>query len=217
LKKIIRILIADDHKVVREGLKAFLAPIPDFLLEGEAADGLEAVEMAALLHPDVILLDLMMPGRDGIGAVREILKTDPTAKVIIITSFMEDTKVIEAIRAGAAGYFLKEASPLEIETAIRDVHRGETAFPSKISNILVKEINRPSKPEVKVSQLTDREMEILKLIARGKSNQDIADEIFLSVWTVRTYVTGILDKLGLENRTQAALFAVKSNLVRLEE
>ncbi len=217
MNDVIRLLIADDHRVVREGLKAFIAPIPDFRLEGEAANGLEAVELAARLHPDVILLDLVMPGLDGIGAVREILKENPEAKIIIITSFMEDTKVIDAIRAGASGYFLKEATPQEIETAIRDVFQGETAFPTKISNILVKEISRPRKTESKITQLTDREVEILKLIARGKSNQEIADEIFLSVWTVRTYVTGILDKLGLENRTQAALFAVKSNLVNLEE
>lgn len=212
----IRLLIADDHRVVREGLKAFIAPIEDFELAGEAEDGIAAVEMAAHLQPDVILLDLKMPGLDGIGAVKQIKNNDPKARIIIITSFFEDEKVIEAIRAGASGYFLKEASPDEIEDAIRTVNQGQMAFPPVISNILVREINRPEKTEDKVTHLTDREIEILRLIAQGKSNQEIADQVFLSVWTVRTYVTTILEKLGVENRTQAALVALKSNLVKLE-
>jgi two-component system, NarL family, response regulator LiaR len=212
----IRLLLADDHKMVREGLKAFFAPTDDFEVVAEAADGIEAVEKACQTVPDVILLDLIMPNLDGIEAANRIKKKLPDAKIIIITSSLEESKVIASIKAGAAGYLLKDSSPLEIEDAIKKVNRGETAFPSRITNIMVKELNKPSKPPSKCTTLTDRETEILKLIANGMSNQEIADQLFLSVWTVRTYVTGILDKLEVDNRTQATLYALREGLVKLD-
>ena len=212
----IRLLLADDHKMVREGLKAFFAPTDDFEVVAEAADGLEAVEKASQTLPDVILLDLIMPNLDGIEAANRIKKKNPDTKIIIITSSLEESQVIASIKAGASGYLLKDSSPLEIEDAIKKVSRGETAFPSRITNIMVKELNKPSKPPSKCTTLTDRETEILKLIANGMSNQEIADQLFLSVWTVRTYVTGILDKLEVDNRTQATLYALREGLVNLD-
>ncbi|MBA4383526.1 MAG: DNA-binding response regulator [Anaerolinea sp.] len=212
----IRLLLADDHKMVREGLKAFFAPTDDFEVVAEASDGIEAVEKASQTLPDVILLDLIMPNMDGIEAAIRIKKKLTDAKIIIITSSLEETQVIASIKAGASGYLLKDSSPLEIEDAIKKVARGETAFPSRITNIMVKELNKPSKPPSKCTTLTDRETEILKLIANGMSNQEIADQLFLSVWTVRTYVTGILDKLQVDNRTQATLYALREGLVNLD-
>jgi NarL family two-component system response regulator LiaR len=213
----IRLLLADDHKMVREGLKAFFAPADDFEVVAEAADGVEAVEKACQTKPDVILLDLIMPNMDGIEAAIKIKSQLPDAKIIIITSSLEESQVIASIKAGASGYLLKDSSPLEIEEAIKKVHAGETAFPSRITSIMVKELNKPAKPPSKSAALTDRETEILKLVASGLSNQEIADRLFLSVWTVRTYVTGILDKLEVENRTQATLYALREGLVNLEE
>ncbi|HCS38820.1 MAG TPA: DNA-binding response regulator [Anaerolineaceae bacterium] len=212
----IRLLLADDHKMVREGLKAFFAPTDDFEVVAEAANGLEAVEKADQTLPDVILLDLVMPNLDGIEAANRIKKKNPDAKIIIITSSLEESQVIASIKAGAAGYLLKDSSPLEIEEAIKKVYRGESAFPSRITNIMIKELNKPSKPVSKCTTLTDRETEILKLIANGMSNQEIADQLFLSVWTVRTYVTAILDKLSVDNRTQATLYALREGLVKLD-
>ncbi len=213
----IRLLLADDHKMVREGLKAFFAPTDDFEVIAEAVDGVEAVEKASLSKPDVILLDLLMPNMNGIEAATKIRAILPDSKIIIITSSLEESQVIASIKAGASGYLLKDSSPLEIEYAIKKVHEGDTAFPSRITSIMVKELNRPSKPPSKCLTLTERETEILKLVAKGLSNQEIADQLFLSVWTVRTYVTGILDKLEVENRTQATLYALREGLVNLEE
>jgi NarL family two-component system response regulator LiaR len=213
----IRLVIADDHKMVREGLKAFIAPTPGFEIIGEACNGLEAVDLAARLLPDIILLDLVMPEMDGIGATREIKKNNPDVKIIIITSYVEEIKVIAAIKAGASGYLLKDSSPQEIERAIREVYQGESAFPSRIASILVRELNRSEKAAEKSVHLSEREIEILKLIALGMTNQEIADRLFLSVWTIRTYVSGILDRLQVENRTQAALFALREGLVNIEK
>ncbi|NMC54275.1 MAG: response regulator transcription factor [Chloroflexi bacterium] len=213
----IQLLIADDHRVVREGLKAFIAPTPGLEIIGEASNGAEAVELASRLKPDVVLLDLMMSGMDGIEATQQIRQNNPNARVVIITSFMEEDRVIHAVKAGAAGYLLKDSSPLEIENAIREVAKGGSAFPSRIASILVKEINRPQEKPKDEIPLTERETEILKLIARGYSNQQIADELFLSVWTVRTYVSTVLEKLAVENRTLATLYALREGLVKLEQ
>ncbi len=213
----IRIMLADDHKMVREGLKAFFAPTEGFEIVAEAVDGVEAVDKAVQYKPDVILLDLLMPNMDGIEATTKIKEQLPDSKIVIITSSLEEAQVIASIRAGASGYLIKDSSPLEIEEAIRKVYQGETAFPSRITSIMVKELNRPAKPLSKCNTLTERETEILKLVANGLSNQEIANRLFLSVWTVRTYVTGILDKLGVENRTQATLYALREGLISLNE
>jgi two-component system, NarL family, response regulator LiaR len=212
----IRLLIADDHRLVREGIKAFIAPTPGFEIVGEASNGLEAVDLAKRLHPDVILLDLVMPELDGIDATREIKNHDPNVKILIISSFVEETKVIASVKAGASGYLMKDSSPEEIETAIRNVYQGESAFPARITSILIKEINRPLGTAKKNILLTEREIEILKLMAQGMSNQEIADRLFLSVWTIRTYVAEILNKLQVDNRTQATLYALREGLVKLD-
>lgn len=215
--KKIRLLLADDHRMVREGLKAFFSPTDQFEVIAEAEDGVEAVDKAVRYQPDVILLDLIMPKMDGIEAARRIREELPSSKIIIITSSLEESQVIASVRAGASGYLLKDSSPLEIEEAIKMVFRGETAFPSRITSIMVKELTRQDKPPSKCTTLTEREIEILKLVAGGLSNQEIADRLFLSVWTVRTYVTGILAKLEVENRTQATLYALREGIVSLEE
>lgn len=215
MSETIRLLIADDHKIVREGLKAFIAPTEGFEVVGESSNGADVIELAKQLNPDVILLDLLMPGLDGISAAREIIQSNPQARIIIITSYLEDQKVIAAIKAGAAGYILKDSSPHELETAIREVHNGNSVFPARIASILVKEICQTEKREENRNPLTERETEILKLVAEGLSNQEIADRLYLSVWTVRTHVTEILGKLGVENRTQAALYALREGLAKL--
>ncbi len=183
----------------------------------EAANGVEAVRLAGQTKPDIVLLDLLMPEMDGIEAAQKIREVLPDLKIIIITSSLEESKVIAAIRAGASGYLLKDSSPTEIENAIRKVYAGDTVFPSRITNILVKELSRQETQPPKTVSLTDRETDILLLLANGLSNQEISERLFLSVWTVRTYVTTILDKLGVENRTQAALYAIKEGLVNLHE
>lgn len=212
----IRILIVDDHKLVREGIKAFIAPLTDMEVVGEGADGQEGVNLAAKLQPDVILLDLIMPRMNGIEATRAILKENPSARILIITSFVEDEKVIAAIRAGASGYLIKDSTPEELYTAIRDIYEGVTVLAPRLASVLVREVNRqqnaPQNP-----LLTDREIDILKWVGRGLPNQEIAEKVVLSVWTVRTHITNILAKLGLENRTQLALYALREGLVDLEK
>lgn len=212
----IRVLIADDHRMVREGLKAFLLPQEDIEVAGEAKDGVEALALADNLRPDVILLDLMMPRMDGIETTRAIVKRLPETRILIITSFAENEKVMAALKAGATGYLLKDSTPDELRNAILDVYSGESSLSPQIARMVVQEFQhntRPAAREDGVNCLTEREMEILKMVAGGLSNQEIADQLTLSVWTVRTHVTHILNKLGLENRTQAALLALKEGMV----
>jgi two-component system, NarL family, response regulator LiaR len=215
----IRVLIADDHRMVREGLKAFLAPQEDITVIGEAKDGAEALALAERLAPDVILLDLIMPIMDGIQVTHEIKQKNLDARILIITSFAEDEKVIAALKAGATGYLLKDSSPDELREAICRVYAGESSLSPKIARLLINGLNAPAQPEPGNSPeqiLTPREQEIIRMIAAGSSNQEIADTLTLSVWTVRTHVTHILNKLGLENRTQAALLALKEGMLAHE-
>ncbi len=208
----IKLLIVDDHKMVREGLKVFVLPIPDMLVVGEARDGAEAVEMALTLKPDVILLDLIMPMMDGIEATKAICRQASQARILIITSFAEDERVVSAIRAGASGYLLKDSSPQELETAIRAVSRGELYLPSCITRMVIQNFNRPEKHANSMPDLTSREKEVLKLVAGGHSNDAIAKSLVLSPWTVRSHIWRIMKKLQLENRTQVALYAVRSGV-----
>ena len=190
----------------------------DLVLVAEAKDGVEGVEMALLHEPDVILMDLVMPKMDGIEAILEIKKHNPEAQILVLTSFAEDDKVFPAIKAGALGYLLKDSSPNDLLQAIREINRGEASLHPTVARKLILELKAEKKPpQAPQSQLlTTREVEVLGLISRGMSNQDIAEELFVSETTIRFHVSNILGKLHLANRTQAVLFALREGLAQLE-
>jgi DNA-binding NarL/FixJ family response regulator len=210
----IRVLIVDDHAVVREGLRAFLAIQDGLEIAGEASDGEEAVERAKELCPDVILMDLVMPRLDGVGAMRELRAHAPSSRVIVLTSFLDDDRLLPAIQAGAAGYLLKNAEPAEIARAVRAANAGETIIDPTVASRLVQAIADGAAPLPDDAQrLTRREREVLELIAGGRSNKRIALELGISEKTVKTHVGHLLAKLGVSDRTQAALLAVQQGLV----
>lgn len=208
----IRILIADDHPIVREGLRALIHSTPDLELVGEATNGEEAIEKARLLKPDILLLDLIMPRKDGLTAISEIRQENPEARILVLTSFSEEEKVLPAIKAGALGYLLKDSMPQELLQAIHEVHDGQSSLHPVIARKLIRELSEPSSLPATRSLLTAREMEVLKLVAQGLSNREIADRLAFSEYTVRTNVSHILQKLHLASRTQAALYAVREGL-----
>jgi DNA-binding NarL/FixJ family response regulator len=210
----IRVLLVDDHEVVREGLRNFLALQDGLEIVGEASDGNEAIEQAQHLEPDVILMDLVMPGLDGIGAMRRLRARSPRSRVIVLTSFLEDERVLPAIQAGAAGYLLKNVVPAELARAIRAAHAGEAVIDPTAAARLVHAIADASGPRIEEPErLTRRERDVLALIARGQSNKRIALELGISEKTVKTHVGHLLAKLGVTDRTQAALMAVEEGLV----
>ena len=212
----IRILIVDDHAVVREGLHSFIQIKPDMEVVGEAADGVEAVEKAIALKPDVILLDIVMPRLDGVSTIEQLSKEGSTARILVITSFAEDDQIFPAIKAGALGYLLKDSKPEELIQAIRDVYRGNPHFHQAIARKLMDELSRePDLPPTE-DPLTKRELEVLTLIAQGYSNQEIGEQLNISKRTVGKYASNILDKLHLANRTQAALYALRKGIVDLD-
>jgi NarL family two-component system response regulator LiaR len=212
----IRVLIVDDHQVVRQGLRTFLEIQEDVLVVGEAGDGQAAVEMVQQLRPNVVLMDLVMPRLDGISATRQVKALGTEVKVIALTSFTEDDKVFPAIQAGASSYLLKDVSPDDLVEAIRAVHRGEARLHPDIARKLMEQVARqvPASREPRLEELTDRETEVIRLVAQGRSNQDIAGELVISEKTVKTHVSNILGKLNLEDRTQLAIYAIKKGLVK---
>jgi NarL family two-component system response regulator LiaR len=211
----IRIVIADDHAIVRERLRTLIASEPSLQLVGEAGDGVEAVAQTRALQPDVVLMDLMMPHKNGIEAIAEIKRENADVRILVLTSFAEEDKVFPAIRAGALGYLLKDSSPQQLLQAIHDVYRGESSLHPSIALKLIRELTRPSDLPPAEHPLTERELAVLKLVAQGLTNQEIADRLVISEWTVRTHIRNILGKLHLANRTQAALYALREGLANL--
>jgi two-component system, NarL family, response regulator LiaR len=208
----VRLLVVDDHAIVREGIKMFLGFDENLEVIGEAANGQEALEATAALLPEVILMDLVMPVMDGVSAIRELKKRYPEVEIIALTSVLEDEKVVGAVQAGATGYLLKDSSPQELAEAIHAAKRGEVKLHPEAAKRLLRQVQTPDMREA----LTQRETDILKLIGRGFSNKEISKELALSEYTIKAHVSSLLSKLGLSSRTQAALFALKNGLVGLE-
>lgn len=210
------VLLIDDHRVVRQGLRDFLELQEDIEIVGEASSGEEGVQLARELIPDVVLMDLVMPGIDGVEATRQLKAVSPSTRVIVLTSFADDDKVFPAIKAGAISYLLKDVSPEELAHAIRAAQRNEAVLHPEVAARLMQEFSAPRPDEAPVEQLTPREMEVLRLIARGKSNKEIADALIVSEKTVKTHVSNILSKLHLADRTQAAIYALRKRIVAME-
>ncbi len=215
MSEMIRVLIADDHAVVREGLRGLITSEPGMEVVGEARDGLETVQKAQSLKPDVILVDLVMPRQDGIQAITEIKQSVPEARILVLTSFADDDKVFPAIKSGALGYLLKDSSPQELLSAIRDVYHGESSLHPTIARKLIRELSQPPNLPPAEDPLTEREVEVLRLVAQGLANEEIGERLYISERTVRTHVSNILGKLHLANRTQAALYALREGLATL--
>ena len=212
----IRILIADDHAVVRRGLRALIDTEPDMEVVGEASDGVEAVDQASELKPDVILLDMVMPRKNGPEVIADIKDQNSDARILVLTSFAQDDQVFPAIKAGALGYLLKDSSPRDLIQAIHDVHQGASSLHPSIARMLIAELSQPSSMPPTEYPLTDREVEVLKLVAQGLSNEDIGQSLVISDRTVGKHVSNLLEKLHLANRTQAALYALREGLASLD-
>lgn len=218
--KKIRVLLVDDHALVRQGLAMFIEMQPDMEVAGEGSNGIEAVEMAVTVAPDVILLDLVMPGMNGVEATRRILESNPGAHILILTSFGDDDQVFPAIRAGAQGYLLKDIQPTDLVKAIRETAQGKAQLHPDIARRLMEAVSSDQLPHSSklttrpkdLEGLTERELEVLEQIARGLTNREIAEKMVISEKTVKTHVSNLLDKLGLEDRTRAAIWALKHGL-----
>lgn len=212
--KRIKVFVVDDHTVVRKGLKALLAA-EKYKIDviGDAESGDEAIPMIDQLEPDVILMDLEMPGKSGIETIIEIKKSQPDSRILVLTSFAEDEKVFDAIHAGAYGYLLKDTSPDELVQTIRSVYSEKLTLPKEFSHVLLDKKTEISEEPPSQNDLTKRELDVLKYISQGMSNKQIAQELTISITTIRTHVSNIMQKLNLENRTQAALYALKNGLV----
>ncbi|MBP2076537.1 response regulator [Oceanobacillus polygoni] len=209
----IKVLFVDDHEMVRIGVSAYLSAQPDIDVVAEADDGAPAVELALELRPDIILMDLVMKEMDGIEATKKIIEKWPEAKIIIVTSFLDDEKVYPALEAGATSYMLKTSKASEIAKAIRATHGGQSILEPEVTGKIMNRMR--NKPEAVLhEQLTGREMEILLLIAQGKTNQEIADELFIALKTVKVHVSNVLGKLEVQDRTQAVIYAFQNNLVK---
>ncbi|WHY01666.1 response regulator transcription factor [Neobacillus sp. DY30] len=209
----IRVVFVDDHEMVRIGVSAYLSAQPDIEVVGEAADGKRGVELALDLKPDIILMDLVMKEMDGIEATRQIIEKWPEAKVIIVTSFLDDEKVYPALEAGATSYMLKTSKADEIANAVRATYHGQSVLEPEVTGKMMVKM-RQKQRQLPHEELTSREMEILMLMAEGKTNQDIADELYIALKTVKTHVSNILSKLNVQDRTQAVIYAFKHALIK---
>ncbi len=209
----IRVLIVDDHSVVRTGLRVFLDLQADMDVVGEAADGSEGVAMARRLEPDVVLMDLLMPNMDGITAIGRIKSERPETEIVTMTSFIEEEKVTSALEAGASGYVLKDAEAEEVAAAVRAAYAGEMHLDPAVARLLAERMRRKPAADELAEPLTDREKDVLRLLGQGMSNKEIGSTLFITERTARTYVSNILGKLGLASRTQAALYAVEHKMV----
>ena len=216
MSKSIRLLICDDHAVVRRGLRSLVGVKAEMELVGEAVDGDEAVVMAQKLKPDVIIMDLIMPRKDGVTAITEIKKKNSDAKILVLTSFSDDKNVFSAIKAGASGHLLKDSSPEELLQAIHDVHAGKSSLHPVIAQKVIQEMHQPTDLPPTDDPLSAREVEVLQNVAQGMSNQEIARTLKIKEGTVRIHVGNILNKLQLANRTQAALHALREGLAELD-
>ncbi|KUP09841.1 LuxR family transcriptional regulator [Bacillus coahuilensis m2-6] len=206
----IRVLFVDDHEMVRIGVSAYLSSQEDIQVVGEAEDGSEAIGLALTLRPDIILMDLVMKKMDGIEATRNIIEKWPEAKIIIVTSFIDDEKVYPALEAGATSYMLKTSKASDIADAIRKTHGGQSILEPEVTGKMMSRMRKPSHPH---EELTNREMEILLLMAEGKTNSEIGEDLFIAHKTVKTHVSNILSKLGVQDRTQAVIYAFQHSLV----
>jgi len=209
----IRVVFVDDHEMVRIGVSAYLSAQPDIKVVGEAADGKKGVELALELRPDIILMDLVMKEMDGIEATKQIIENWPEAKVIIVTSFLDDEKVYPALEAGATSYMLKTSKADEIANAVRATYHGQSVLEPEVTGKMMVKM-RQKQQQLPHEELTSREMEILMLMAEGKTNQDIADELYIALKTVKTHVSNILSKLNVQDRTQAVIYAFKHALIK---
>lgn len=215
MDKTIRLLIVDDHAIVREGLVAMIETKAGIRVIGEAADGVEAVEQALSLNPDVILMDLVMPRKNGISAIHDIMERQPTARILVLSSFSEDAQIVESVRAGALGYILKDAKMDELVSAIHQVYAGETPLHPLVARRLVANLN-PSRDEPRLIEiLTNRELDILPLVAHGLTNQEISDQLGISYRTVGTHISHMIKKANVDNRTQLSRLALKQGLTSL--
>lgn len=208
----INVLFVDDHEMVRIGVSSYLATQPDIEVIGEAENGKDAIELALKLRPDIILMDLVMKEMDGIEATKQIIRQWPEAKIIIVTSFLDDEKVYPALEAGAVSYLLKTSKASDIAEAIRKTYHGQTVLEPEVTDKVMAKMRHPSN-RLPHEELTNREMEILLLMAQGKTNQEIADELFIALKTVKTHVSNLLSKLEVQDRTQAVIYAFKHHLV----
>ncbi|WP_195575830.1 response regulator [Paenibacillus sp. 1001270B_150601_E10] len=208
----IQVLLVDDHEMVRIGLAAVLSTEDGIEVVGEASNGEEGIRLALEYKPDVVLMDLVMDGMDGIETTRKLLQLHPDCKVIVLTSYLDDEKMYPVIEAGAFSYLLKTSRATEIAEAIRAAARGQSVLESQVASKMMNRFRQPKPAQAAHEQLTEREMDVLTLLAKGKSNQDIADELFIGIKTVKFHVTNILAKLGVEDRTQAAIYAYKNGL-----
>ncbi len=213
----IQVLIVDDHTMVRQGMKALLQEYEDIHVIGEAANGLKAIELVDRLKPDVVLIDLAMPVMDGVEAIKRIMAAHPDQRIIVLTSYAGDDKLVPVIKAGAMGYIVKDAQPEELIQSIRDVYAGEPSLSPKMAWKLLHGMHEVESTRRMEVELSEREIEVLRLLTKGKTDQEIAKELVLTDVTIRTHISRILSKLGLKNRVQAALYGIRSGMVSLDE